>query len=823
MTVTTRVRTVATAAVLGAFLAAVHGADAGAPEGWTPGVEGQRGAGPAVWSPDGRFLAVTRWDRAALAVVPADGTAADPAVLSVERGAGYHPVWAGGGLLFKEVVPGADGAPLMRVVWSDPAGRERLVLAQGPRVGDPSVSGDGTIVAWTVDARLVVRRAGGEWPLVTTARLPGYADLVELDATGASAAFNHPDGSIGVLDLDGGGGVRWLTGPGAHAHPDWSPDGASLLIRGPGDRVAVLDPRDGTVLAEGPGLHASWWPGTSVAVVDRVDGAAFRVLGADLWAVDAATGRTWRLTDGARHERFPEIAPDGASIAFVDTRGGDLLVAPLTDAGPGPARVALAGTDLPWAPPPPPVGGLRETVVDVPYMHQLWDTPDDFDGGWSCGPTSCLQTVQRYQELPDADITCSWPSSHTSHWGWYIPNEYTHNGTTYDTLGLAAGDVWVPGVHGFICREYGAAVWDYMVDWCTRHDVDSWWAGTSFGTLGDEVDAGYPMYASTSVLGYGHIIVMRGYDNSGYIVVNDPYGDANGSWGQYDGEGAVYDWPGYNTGHLEITVSQVFTARGTVPDTDPEWDAVWVAQESPETMVAGQTAQAWIEYRNEGTHAWDTGDTRLGTTVERDRASPFVDEATWIGANRPTAVDAAVPSGSTGRFSFLLRAPDVEEETTYVEHWGLVQENVTWFGPADDEVWFEITVIPAGDAVPPVADAGADRVVLPGQTVELDGSGSYDPDGTIESWRWQTPDGVLEGERTVWTPSEPGVVEIELTVTDDVGLTASDGVTVEVDETGDGGEGGCRCSAPGGAAPGPVGALLVLGVALAARRRREEA
>ncbi|HLJ17642.1 MAG TPA: PKD domain-containing protein, partial [Bryobacteraceae bacterium] len=45
----------------------------------------------------------------------------------------------------------------------------------------------------------------------------------------------------------------------------------------------------------------------------------------------------------------------------------------------------------------------------------------------------------------------------------------------------------------------------------------------------------------------------------------------------------------------------------------------------------------------------------------------------------------------------------------------------------------------------PVANAGPDQVVSVGQTVQLDGSGSFDPNGTIVQYSWTYAGSVPSG------------------------------------------------------------------------------
>jgi K319L-like, PKD domain/Calx-beta domain len=89
--------------------------------------------------------------------------------------------------------------------------------------------------------------------------------------------------------------------------------------------------------------------------------------------------------------------------------------------------------------------------------------------------------------------------------------------------------------------------------------------------------------------------------------------------------------------------------------------------------------------------------------------------------------------------------------------------------------------------VPPTAAAGADQTVDSGATVNLDGTGSTDTDGTIVSYAWlQTagPSVTLTGADTATpsftAPTGPATLTFQLTVTDNDGATGTDSVTISV-------------------------------------------
>jgi PKD repeat protein len=85
----------------------------------------------------------------------------------------------------------------------------------------------------------------------------------------------------------------------------------------------------------------------------------------------------------------------------------------------------------------------------------------------------------------------------------------------------------------------------------------------------------------------------------------------------------------------------------------------------------------------------------------------------------------------------------------------------------------------------PIAEAGADLLVAPGDPVRLDAGMSFDRDGEITRYSWEFSDGAAPEETAVVerTYDTAGVWSAQLVVTDDSGVlnsTATDGLTIRV-------------------------------------------
>jgi len=105
--------------------------------------------------------------------------------------------------------------------------------------------------------------------------------------------------------------------------------------------------------------------------------------------------------------------------------------------------------------------------------------------------------------------------------------------------------------------------------------------------------------------------------------------------------------------------------------------------------------------------------------------------------------------------------------------------------PGEDR-YFEDLYIDTGSPAnqPPVADAGGPYNGFLNVPITLDGSGSYDPDGTIVAWLWDLGDGNTSTyQNPTHTYTQTGNFPLSLTVTDDDGATNTDSSSsVTIDE-----------------------------------------
>jgi uncharacterized membrane protein YgcG len=469
------------------------------------------------------------------------------------------------------------------------------------------------------------------------------------------------------------------------------------------------------------------------------------------FALDADGRRLSYVAEGTQERRSIDL--DSGHMTIVDDR-----------------RVVHPAPDNPL-----PFSGLL-----MPYVHQVYDTPNEFNGHWACGPTSTLMAILHFGRLDPWPVTVDIPTPHESPFGAYIARTYTAYGTTFDRMQTDASGSAAHGAYGW-CTEEGAAWAWRMQDYAEKHELATEFDdAATFAELEAATAAGKVVALSTNLTSAGHIITVKGTTAAGELIVNDPYGDRNAGYMNYEGEDVTYTF-------AEVIPKWFITVYAN----GPTYAATLVESEFPSAMVGGESATVTLTYRNDGTMPWD-GSTMLGTTEPRDRDSVFYTSGQWVEVHRPAAVSESVYPGSETTISFALTAPEVCESTTYLESFNLVQEGVVWFsdegGPDDDALTMSIEVTPIPGAC---EDAGAAGAGGEGGDGGSGGSGGSDSGGSDSGG----------------STAEGGAGA--------AGGSAVPSTTYKSEEAD-----GCACRAGAGRTPSTWGWLVAIAVGWMGRRRR---
>lgn len=232
--------------------------------------------------------------------------------------------------------------------------------------------------------------------------------------------------------------------------------------------------------------------------------------------------------------------------------------------------------------------------LNIPYIHQLWDTPEEFHGSWACGPTCVAMVLAYYNALKPDPIKISLPKQHKSPYGRYISRSFESKGHKFqataptktgggaglygacvnadgDGTMFAAGDVMgmIATTNMFLKELDNKMVFkgkpkrESNARFMARAPAEE--------AMKTALDKGHPVIVSGDIkfrgTTYRHFIVVRGYyQDSGELmwIVNDPYGFTTTS--EYDGENIVYEFAEINPKYMGILEGS-FIPSATVEST----------------------------------------------------------------------------------------------------------------------------------------------------------------------------------------------------------------------------------------------------------------
>lgn len=424
--------------------------------------------------------------------------------------------------------------------------------------GQVSFSNEGS-TAFTIGEYLVVQKDGQS----SRYYLGYYANLASLSPSGNKIVFNGHDDQLHIMDLQTVAKEKITNDSTGYAYPQWAADEKKILYSSLCGQLFVYDREKKKNYRIGKGGNAVWMKDARhiMCQVNRVED--FKFTGSDIYVSDYKGDSMVNISNTEDiHEMAPAIT-DSNAIIYHTYHQRQIIRAGLKD-----SRLKSGNKELLYMHDKPlniafkdfstkQLKQLKSTIKidNVPYIHQVYDTPDFHDGSGSCAPTTAMMALAYLNILPawPTDVTHLTP--HVSDYGSYIADKYHFNGYYYDDYTSPYGsDSW--GAYSYM--------WDgsspgqgRMRSYLENHGITSnqeWTTSCTFEKTIAEIDSGYTHPICSWITQSGHLTLATGYVQGQHtLIFNDPYGNKNTpGYPSYDGQDAYYDWPGYNNGYQNL-------------------------------------------------------------------------------------------------------------------------------------------------------------------------------------------------------------------------------------------------------------------------------
>jgi hypothetical protein len=504
---------------------------------------------------DRGYLARPMWSAAGVVCTNSFSSAlyvaADDSLRELVAGPGvgqYYTVSPSGTLVgFKEI--GADGLQCPAVM--DPrTGDVRRLAGPARRVGQVSFTNDGR-TGFTIDMDLIIT----DGVTTQTHALGTYANLAPLSPDGTFAVFNDADDQLWLLNLSSQSRRCITDGTAGFFAPVWAPAGNRVVYSSLHGLLSVYDLGSKRTFPLGRGSHPLWTPDSRTIVFDRTTVDRNIVVASDLMQIRFdGTGEQRLACSPGSVAMDPCVTPDGTGVLYHTAAGREIRWQPMNNSSPVTEQagsVRARGIALTFTPQAPTSAAV--TALDIPYVHQVYDTPDWFNGHWACAPTQAIMVLAFYQLLPPWPIICTWPTAHVTPWGNYVAEQYRFLGTDYAFAAADPNGVNGRGGYGFMWTG-ASSPHTRMADYFRSHGLTATQTeGTAYSTAASEIAAGYPLSMCVLLTTSGHLVLAHGFGAEQHtLVFNDPYGNKNQGYVNGAGKNVMYDWPGYNNGYQNL-------------------------------------------------------------------------------------------------------------------------------------------------------------------------------------------------------------------------------------------------------------------------------
>jgi Tol biopolymer transport system component len=527
-------------------------------------------------SENGQQLIVTDFPGHRFLVFSRDGK--DCAEISGTLTAGRMAVWSPDGkrIGFKIVIKRSDGRRVQApAVWDSRTGTIRLLTEYSSLAGNPAFSRNNWI-AFSCGKQ--VRVLDEQFKTVYSFNLPGYTNFKALSPDGKQVIYSNPDDRLILYNANTGTHTMITPEKPACFGPVWSPNGRFILFSSLSGILYLKDVDSTESIRLGPGDMPCWLPDSTSFIASERVFKGDRLKGINLVRYEVEGNKTILYSSPDIWPESPSLCRAGSEVVFRDSKTGEVMQCRITgdtlsDLNPVHVPMPVERSVVPDVNIPPDILSLGDRDITcirgVPYHHQVYCTPAGFNGHWACNGTAATMALAYYGILPTWDFTATTPFPHTSSYGNYVSEIYTYNGYTFDTGSLDPNDNMAFGAYGYIVQNNWEDTKEHMKEYLSMHAVSSPYVDWSptWSELQAEVTNRNPFVLLSSITSSGHYKTVVGYHQGQHtIYFNDPYGNKNQGYMNFNGAGVSYDWPNYNNGYENLnTVWCYLYARSTPP------------------------------------------------------------------------------------------------------------------------------------------------------------------------------------------------------------------------------------------------------------------
>ncbi len=430
--------------------------------------------------------------------------------------------------------------------------------------GQVSFSQNGKI-AFTIGNELIIKEGNNS----NNYSFEQYVNIAPISPNGNFVIYNDDYDQLFLLNLSNNQVSKLTSGEKGNIYPQWSPDGSKLMYSSISGEIFVYDMQSQVTAFISEGLYPSWNEDSRFIIFTKIETKNFQFIGSDIYKAKYDGSKITNITNTNDDFEFAAV-PLGNKIIYQSLNKNTVNTELLTIDGhlsinlifkaESPLNISHQGIEK-------SVQSETRVPGTVPYVNQVYDTPEWHYGYGSCAPTTSVMAIAYYNKIPKWPIvTSNGVGNHTSDYGAYVADKYHLNEYYYQDVSATSGGENAWGGYGYMwtgsysphsrMRQYIAN--HYLTS--VQEDADNYTKALT------EINNGYPFPICNELSSAGHLTLAIGYVNGQHtIIFNDPYGNKNnGSWPNWYGQDSYYDWPGYNNGYQNLnTVYWTVTAEGS--------------------------------------------------------------------------------------------------------------------------------------------------------------------------------------------------------------------------------------------------------------------